>query len=534
MIEIQEIYEAYRKLKSYFYYDNTSHFTRKRIAEFESKFQFEDDSDDSFRDGFSFAMSKLLTVVNKNKGWEEVWNEWLDNDVDCVILPKTISKQDSENKTIMYVNNKANVKKIEVDSVNAVIDASVNIHLICVLWLMKVGLGLSSLVDANNYAYRLATNEDDEEEKEIDNGLTIYKPYFIGYQSWRDNALRKAKSLLNEEKDVAIVSLDIKRYFYSARVNVEKLVRELSSREEITIDPDNADVKTLNALLNDIHKTYSEKAQKYVEEAGIDDDTYSIPVGLMSSGILGNLYLEQFDHNVIDNIRPDYYGRYVDDTIFVFSNVKVDTPEEFVNKMFCDKDFALLTKAEDDYHIQGYQNLKLQSHKIVLEYFEHTGSSALIDKFMHTIMRNRSEFRFLPDEEMVNRDFEDYAFSMQYSDSFNKSRSIENFKEDKFGASRYLANQIFLSSYKGNDMDTKKNDQKILAFFRGNVAISFHTLWEKVATYYIMNNNKNGLADFISNVEQAINTVEYNKIGFVSPERGYEAPVCCTTVENVI
>lgn len=26
----------------------------------------------------------------------------------------------------------------------------------------------------------------------------------------------------------------------------------------------------------------------------------------------------------------------------------------------------------------------------------------------------------------------------------------------------------------------------------------------------------------------------YNKIGFVSPERGYEAPVCCTTVENVI
>ena len=27
---------------------------------------------------------------------------------------------------------------------------------------------------------------------------------------------------------------------------------------------------------------------------------------------------------------------------------------------------------------------------------------------------------------------------------------------------------------------------------------------------------------------------EHNKIGFVSPERGYEAPVCCTTVENVI
>ena len=27
---------------------------------------------------------------------------------------------------------------------------------------------------------------------------------------------------------------------------------------------------------------------------------------------------------------------------------------------------------------------------------------------------------------------------------------------------------------------------------------------------------------------------ELNKIGFVSPARRYEAPVCCTTVENVI
>ena len=509
MIEIQEIYEAYRKLNSYFYYDNTSHFARKRIAEFESNLQFEDDSKESFKKGFSLAMSEILTVVNKNKDWEKVWKKWLKEDVDCVILPKSFSDQNSEESSIMYVNNMANVKKTGVESVNAVIDASVNIHLVCVLWLMRVGLGLSSLVDANNYAYRLATHEDDEEEKEMDNGLSIYKPYFLGYQSWRDNTLRKAKSLLNEKKDVAIVSLDIKRYFYSSRVNVEELVRELSSRDEKTIDPDNEFVKTLNALLNDIHKAYSEKVQKYVEEAGVDGDKYSIPVGLMSSGIIGNLYLEHFDNNVIDNIRPDYYGRYVDDTIFVFSNVKVDTPEEFVDKMFCDKACALLTKSGNDYLIQGYQNLKLQSSKIVLEYFEHTGSSALIDKFMHTIMRNRSEFRFLPDEEMVNRDFEDYAFSMQYSDSVNKLRSIENFKEDKFGASRYLANQIFLSRYKGNDMDTKKNDQQILAFFRGNVAISFHTLWEKVATYYIINNNKNGLADFIANVEQAINTVIY-------------------------
>ena len=148
------------------------------------------------------------------------------------------------------------------------------------------------------------------------------------------------------------------------------------------------------------------------------------------------------------------------------------------------------------------------SKKIVLEYFEHTGSTALIDKFVNTILKNRSEFRFLPDEDLINRDFEDSAFTLQYSGSFNKLRSIENFKEDKFGASRYLANQIFLSSYQGNDNNLEKTDGQILAFFRGEVAISFHSLWEKVATYFIMNHNNNGLGLFITKVKAAIQRID--------------------------
>lgn len=510
MIEIQEIYEAYRKLKSYFYYDNTALFIRKKIAEFESSFHSKanDDSLENFISLFKSEMSDLLNVVNNEGNWEDVWQRWLKEDVDCVVLPKELSDQTVSGGTIMYVNNKTNEKEVKVQSVNALIDASIKIHIISVLWIMKVGLRLSQLVDSNNYAYLLATHETNEDEKEIDNGLAIYKPYFTGYQSWRDNALQKAKCLLNEEKNVAIVSLDIKRYFYYARLNVADLVRILSSRKGIDIDPEDKDVRTLNALLNDIHKTYAEKAGEYVEGAGTEDNKYSIPVGLMSSGLLGNLYLEDFDRKVTESIRPDYYGRYVDDTIFVFSNVEIESPIDFINKMFCDKECALLKReGEDGYSLIDHTNLKLQTSKIVLEYFEHSGSSALIDKFVHTIMKNRSEFRFLPDEEEVSRDFEDYAFSLQYSDSFNKLRSIENFKEDKFGASRYLANQIFLSRYKGNDIDSEKNDRQILAFFRGDIAISFHTLWEKVATYFIMNNNENGLASFFANVEKAIDCV---------------------------
>jgi len=34
----QKIYEAYRKLKNYYYYDNSSLFTRVQIAKFEEDF----------------------------------------------------------------------------------------------------------------------------------------------------------------------------------------------------------------------------------------------------------------------------------------------------------------------------------------------------------------------------------------------------------------------------------------------------------------------------------------------------------------
>ena len=39
--------------------------------------------------------------------------------------------------------------------------------------------------------------------------------YFIQYQNWRDNAIKKAEQLFEEKKDSVILSLDIKDYFHS-------------------------------------------------------------------------------------------------------------------------------------------------------------------------------------------------------------------------------------------------------------------------------------------------------------------------------
>ena len=89
--------------------------------------------------------------------------------------------------------------------------------------------------------------------------------------------------------------------------------------------------------------------------------------------------------------------------------------------------------------------LEIQNKKVVLEYFRHDASRAAINKFKKNVDRNRSEFRYLPFNNLVDVEFDDKAFSVEYSDSVNKLRSLKNMSENKFGASTYLAHKIFLA-----------------------------------------------------------------------------------------
>ena len=93
-------------------------------------------------------------------------------------------------------------------------------------------------------------------------------------------------------------------------------------------------------------------------------------------------------------------------------------------------------------------------------------------------------------------------------------RSIKEFKEDKFGASKFLAHKIFLSSYTINSNSQKekysfyKSAKQILTFFKGSTNISFYSLWEKVATYFIINSETECLDRFIKQTQSAIDKIQ--------------------------
>ena len=87
--------------------------------------------------------------------------------------------------------------------------------------------------------------------------------------------------------------------------------------------------------------------------------------------------LIDFDNKVIEKIHPDFYGRYVDDMLFVIGESKADNALEFLNKYFVEP--RILEHDHETFKIQANDvYLSIQSNKIIVESFEHTKSKAAL------------------------------------------------------------------------------------------------------------------------------------------------------------
>ena len=523
-ISIRDIYEAYRKLKNYFYYDNTTLTIRYKIAEFEQ--QFYGESKLSFEHQFAFAMSNVLGIVNGEDKDGTLINSLL-NKISFTYITKSVDKANKDNDLERFITNKPIDTAIKVSKLNMLIDAPVEIHVISMLWLMFVGRHFKSILEKNNYAYLFDNDEDDEE---LHHGLQLFKPYFIGYQKWRDTALNTASWLLDQGKDASILCLDIQRYYYCARLNVVELLNHLNGRYGLGIDMTDVTTQRLCQLIQLINYRYTQITNAFIDEGMrvSDEDINSgktiLPVGLLSSAVLGNLYLCDFDDRIVNELNPVYYGRYVDDMLFVFSDRKIESSDIITNfmKSFVDKDILKFKSSDIEsdggyYVFTGiYNALKVQEEKVVLQHFYHNESRAAINKFRQNIDRQRSEFRYLPDEEYIDEEFDSDAFTLQYSDSIQKLRSLQGFKEDRFGASKFLASKIFMASVvkkkTGTKESRKRASQQILNFFKWGISVDFCTLWEKVATYFFITDDPISLRQFVKQTMEAINNIEANGI----------------------
>lgn len=550
-----DLKKAYIKYKSYIYYDTTELFQRKKLAEFESMMLSDagenatepdcQDIDLMFENGFG----ELVDWINSFEPGEQP-GKYLE-EIDLFFLPKNYSK---ENEVETFVTNQRIKDKYEIDQVIVFADIPVELHLVTVLWIMKFGHKLDAKLDDNCRGNRLLLNK---YNKKLVEGSGLFKPYFKQYQQWRDNAVEEAQRKLDSGSSVTFVNLDFKDYYYSARIDFDDI--EMAIWEENGYEEGDSKI---HEIFKELHRLFTKKLVKtkypYPTIATRAGNRYVLPIGVTSSYVLANYHLLEFDRRIKNLIPHIYYSRYVDDILLVLENpdfnfhneeecesVKFSFKEykdslEVKNKKLSVQQIDDLTKTEKfileilyplvelvDYpkylktskngkketdiifEVTCMEDLYFQPNKTLLYYFDSKESTAAIDKLKQDLEKRASEFRDFPDDYREEKSFDNQAYHLIFDGTEGKIGTLKDYKENRYGLSVFLANSIFIALRRSKKV-TKDESEKILNLFKGMNNLEYFRLWEKIFTFFLVNEDQEGFASFFNHTFTEIKKLNIN------------------------
>jgi hypothetical protein len=467
---------AYRKLKSLVYYDKTDLRLRSRLAAFEC--------DESF-DAKLTAVQKVVNAARPSA--DRQFRLWL-KDVGFRLVPKKLKpapqdRSDDQPEQGRFITNVTTASAIEIERVNYFFDGPIELHLIAVLWVMVEGRVLDGALGAECCGSRLSPSLQDEDDESI----ALFSKYHEQYARWRDTGIRRAKQLLvDEQRNVAILGLDIQEYFYRINIDFDE-VRVALRHADGAGSASSDDLYPLLQCVQDIGGAYRKSISQMLARthSDIGEEVTGLPIGLCSSLVLANWYLQDFDRVVLKNVRPAYYGRYVDDILLVVPlpsdpAVDNDNPVAGFIKDLLVRPRILVDSGNGTYAVRARKGLQLQQAKCILQYFDARHSIAGLEKFQKKLEENGSDFLLLPVDEADNS-MEDVAYELLYEGSVNKFRSVKGVAENRYELAKHLARQTILHLLTDDPPD-RKVSRGLQKFFKGRSAIEFFDLWERVFT----------------------------------------------------
>ncbi|MFL0198111.1 reverse transcriptase domain-containing protein [Clostridium sp. WILCCON 0269] len=514
---VEEIKRAYKKLKASVYYDKTQAVLRNDIVTYESSGIKKIESDFS-------ELSKMLHSDS------DVWNEYeqkLLSSINTLTLPKKL-----EGKSTSIIINDSNTD-IRIKDNQYFITMDIEGHLLGVLWILYIGKYIDEDIYEYSYGNRLNKKLMSEETQMIKFTNNLFKPYFTQYESWRDYGLEKAQEHLKNSKDVVILTMDFKKFFYSVHFqekNFEEYFKLYCERSGESEESEQSNIiKRLNKFVYKVLVKYSSLFKmKYAQRV-------FLPIGFLPSNILSNDYLKNFDSAIINRWNPLYYGRYVDDIIVVdkveknsdiFNLVNekdLETTEiieyflcncnaDKVNK--CPRNAHLLHKKNNKYYVNNtflghYKgNIEVNNDKVKVFYFRCNHSDALITKFKKVIALNKSEFRYMPEDDNI-LESGDYSeiFELQYSDSINKLSGVKEITIDKYRLSKFLGKYLRIGGLI-NDRRESMLIEDILKIFDERAVIENYILWEKVIEILVINDKFEIIIDFVVIILKSISNLK--------------------------
>jgi hypothetical protein len=346
----------------------------------------------------------------------------------------------------------------------------------------------------------------------------LFNIYFYKYTNWKNKAFEQLEKNYGKKHSL-LISLDIKSYFYSVKFDFNKINVMLNQDENLE------SFKVLTKLFAKVYERYAEIIKPYNSAINsINEKELPLPIGLFSSMLLGNIYLSDFDKKVI---ATEYYGRYVDDILFVFDADKVDDTsiKSVINNTMI-KSGLLNEMDNNNYTLLDKSNLKVQNSKIKIIHIDPKESKTIIDVYNKNIKIIPSQMNVLPDFDLNITDFEESAYIVENLTQEKKLRDIGNMTIDAFRVSRYLSTLVQKQksiTYKGEgDYEQNKNIkeqiEKINKFFIGNQSIEFYSNWLNILYFLMLKGDKNEFKSFCKKIKDNISNLKFisldNEINF--------------------
>ncbi|MEA2018802.1 MAG: reverse transcriptase domain-containing protein [Campylobacterota bacterium] len=480
IISNELLQQAYKKLKSHLYTDKTLLAEKIELA------QFENDLEKKLKE-----IEIILTSGNQDI------SKWIKN-VSYTLVPKKIEDLKKEDN---FFTNQTKQNIYHVESYNIFIKAPIEIHIIATLWTMLIGEGLDSILQDNIKGNRLYRDKNKQFQNK---SYKLFRPYYEGYQGFRDEAIDMATYLHNKNLDVTILNIDIQEFYY----NIDF---EFSSLDDLIKE----EYKFLNDLMQKIHNGFHKVINKLHPNSKIEKYFHQkfLPIGLVSSSVIANYLLYNLDEDIIKNVKPEYYSRYVDDMLFVFSNADINLNSKTVvaDLLSCKLQNSKIRTGTRSVQLKTNGRVfKLQNKKVKLFHFDKNDSISLLKKFKEKIDENSSFFNFMPDDEKLFKTLESSSYNMFYDNSKNKLSSLIGTTKDTLSISRNLTGILTtVASAKFDKKHLAIYNQQLENVFSGQNIFELRLHWEKVFTYLYITNSDNLLVrlfvDFYKTIEKLSN-----------------------------
>jgi hypothetical protein len=162
------------------------------------------------------------------------------------------------------------------------------------------------------------------------------------------------------------------------------------------------------------------------------------------------------------------------------------------------------------HNLISLENIKYQCiHYILLNQ-----KNDLINKLKRELEERTSEFRDLPSHDNSLGEFESSAYHLDYNGTEGKIKTLQDYKENRYGLTLFLSNQIFSSLNHERSISEKEKNQ-VLKFFKGSTCLEFYRLWERVFTYFLVNKEPKSYIDFYIHCAEQIDKIGKKDINFI-------------------